>query len=154
MRDLLAKKYAFPQTSDEVNENNEDDGAAADLSALSKQELSDISDLLSRIQLHEQTADAADVLLQLIGFLAPLILASTGHTVHADDQVQPTADCTLLVLSHGQHGQRQSNLHYQLLQRLPVACWLRPQHAAETDAAEQLKAATAMSLDTSDLKLL
>ncbi len=80
LKKLLARKHA-------LTEVNEDDHDAQGQSALSSQDLSDISGIISRLQLTAAEPEAIQVLLQLVGLLAPLVMDSSGYTIQAEDQV-------------------------------------------------------------------
>ena len=82
------QKLLSQHTVEESDYNDEHEGLARQLSAPSSQELSDISSTISRIQLAATDPDAVEVLMQLIKWVAPLVMSSSHHIVQADDQVK------------------------------------------------------------------
>ena len=108
LKKLLATRTGPQRTYRDPEEDDEHDESAQEQSGPTPQELSIISGIISRVQLDSTDPDAPKVLTQVIDFLAPLVINSSRHMIHADDQVmsslvQPHTSTTSTILAIDTH---------------------------------------------------
>ena len=85
---FLAGHDTSAQTSDNIDEHAEEDRALYGRPGPTLQELSNLSDIVNRLDLYQLEATFAMTLLQVIDVLAPLVNDSHRHLLHASDRVR------------------------------------------------------------------